>query len=391
MRKLGPLIKQAESKAFIQQNLTVDSSSLLFKYGKEADKRLLIEQIAARQKTRKKLPDFYENFSLILPPSENLEQCTSSELAHFKANLVEAYPKFTDLTGGLGIDFIHFAKKARESTYVEPNSNLFEIACYNFEQLNLDFQAFNSKAEDILAELPFQDLIYIDPSRRDESNNKIVKLEDYLPSVFDIYAILATKCQRLIIKCSPLIDWRRYLEKLPHCEELWVLSQRNECKEVCFCLNFALEPSQIDLEIKTFNLQDTEVQIFINKYRENKAADFGPINNYLYLPNSSIMKAGSMDLVAEKFGLFKLGANTNIYSSPDLANSFPGRIWSVNQIHKPYSKALKGKQFNVVSRNFFDKASVIEKKLKLKNGGSNYLLAFSTNNGAFFVEASIIN
>lgn len=391
MRKLGRLIEQAESQAFIQQNLKVDSSSLLFKYAKDADKKLLIEQIAARQKTRKKLPDFYENLALILPPSENLEQCTSSELAEFKAGLVNGYQKFTDLTGGLGIDFIHFAKKAQESTYVEPNGSLYELARYNFEQLDLTFQAFNSKAEDILKKLPFQDLIYMDPSRRDGSNNKIVRLEEYLPSVFDLYASLSSKCKRLIIKCSPLIDWKQYLAKLPHCEELWILSQRNECKEVCFCLNFALEPAQINIEVKTFNIQDADVQIFINKYDEGKVANFGPINNYLYMPNSSIMKAGTMDLAAEKFGLLKLGANTNIYTSSDLVNSFPGRIWSVNQVHKPYAKALKGRQFNVVSRNFYDKASVIEKKLKLKSGGSNYLLALSTNDAASFVEASIIN
>ena len=391
MRKLGPLIEQAENKAFIQNNLQENSAILLFKYGKDSEKRLLIEQIAGRQKIRKKLPDFYENTSLLLPPSENLEQCTSSELAKFKSEIITNYHKFSDLTGGLGIDFIYFARNAKESTYVEPNSSLFELACYNFQQLKLRFHAYNEKAEDILEKLTLQDLIYIDPSRRDGSNKKIVKLEDYLPSIFDLYPALASKCKKLIIKCSPLIEWRSYLEKLPHCEEVWVLSQKNECKEICFFLNFTLDPNQITLQIKTYNLQDAEVQIFINNYQEKNTIIFGSINNYLYMPNSSIMKAGLMDSVAEKHELHKLGVNTNIYSSAQLHKTFPGRVWSVNQIHKPYSKTLKGQQYNVVSRNFFDKASEIEKKLKLKSGGTKYLIALNTNESSYFVEASLIS
>jgi len=391
MPKLAQLIKKEENRRFIKQNLKVDSSTLLFKYAKDTDKKLLVEQIAARQKTRKKLPDFYTNLELILPPSENLEQCTSSYLASFKANLLNDYSSFTDLTGGLGIDFIHFASKAKESTYVEPNSNLFRLALHNFKVLNLSPRAFNAKAEEVLDGLPFQDLIYMDPSRRDGANNKIVRLEEYLPSIFGLYASLSKSSKRLIIKCSPLVEWRQYLDQLPHCEEIWVLSQGNECKEICYLLNFELKPQEVQLKVKTYNLQNTDTQIFINNYPSTIEIKFGGIGKYLYLPNSSILKAGIMDSLAAEFGLFKLGANTNIYSSEDLKKSFPGRIWTVNQIHKPYAKELSGRQFNVVSRNFFDKASVIEKKLKIKSGGENYLLALSTNKRSFFVEAHITN
>ncbi len=391
MLKLAQLINKEDNRNFIQQNLTKDSSSLLLKYAKDDEKKLLIEQIAARQKTRKKLPDFYNNLELILPPSENLEQCTSTELASFKSSLINDYQSFTDLTSGLGIDFFHFARKAMESTYVEPNAYLFSIAQHNFKQLNLNHQSFNAKAEDVLEQLGFQDLIYMDPSRRDGVNAKIVRLEEYLPSIFELYSTLAKKCKRLIIKCSPLLEWRSYLSKLPHCEELWILSQRNDCKEICFVLNFSVEPSNINLRIKTYNLQDTDVQIFINKYPTAVESKFGPIASFLYMPNSSIMKAGIMDSLAAEFDLKKLAANTNIYSSEILKPSFPGRIWSVNQIHKPYAKELKGSQFNVVSRNFFDKASVIEKKLKIKSGGSKYLIALSTNDSSYFVEATITN
>ncbi len=390
MPNLGPLIEQAESQDFISENLKENTSTLLFKYGKDAAKRLLIEQIAARQKIRKKLPDFYQNTALLLPPSENLEQCTSSELAQFKSELFTGYHTFSDLTGGLGIDFIHFSKKSKESTYVEPNASLFDLACYNFQKLDLQFQAYNQKAEDILESLPFQDLIYIDPSRRDGNHKKIVSLEEYLPSIFELYASLASKCQRLIIKCSPLIEWRSYLEKLPHCEEVLILSQRNDCKEICFCLNFNLDPKQIAVKLKTYNIEDTGLQIFINNISDQKAVSFGSINNYLYLPNSSILKSGLMDSVAVEYGLSKLAKNTNVYSSDEVYKDFPGRIWSVNQIHKPYSKELKGRQFNVVSRNFFDKASTIEKKLKIKSGGAKYLIALNTMDSPYFIEASLI-
>jgi hypothetical protein len=103
------------------------------------------------------------------------------------------------------------------------------------------------------------------------------------------------------------------------------------------------------------------------------------------------MKAGLMDVAAAKMGLLKLGLNTNVYSSDKYLPDFPGRIWSVDQVHKPYAKVLKSRKFNVVSRNFFDKASHIEQKLKLKTGGLKYLIAVNTKEGAFFIEASLLN
>jgi hypothetical protein len=391
MLKLKKLIEKEENINFIRDNLKADISKLLFKYAKNEEQKLLIGQIAARQKIRKKLPDFYSNLSLILPPSENLEQSTSTELAEFKANLVDDYQSFTDLTGGLGIDFIHFAKKAKHSTYIEPNKELFDLATHNFNTLGLKFDSVNEIAENSIKHLNHQDLIYIDPSRRDSDQTKIVRLEDYLPSVFSLYSSLAKKCKALIIKCSPLIAWQTYLEKLPHCQELWIISHRNECKEICFYLNFEKKPDQSNLIIKTYNLQKSDIQILFNNFRDEFQVKIGPITRYAYLPNSSIMKAGLMDVAAAKMGLFKLGLNTNVYSSDKYFPDFPGRVWSVDQVHKPYAKVLKAQQFNIVSRNFFDKASVIEQKLKLKIGGLKYLIAVNTKEGAFFIEASLLN
>jgi hypothetical protein len=391
MLKLKKLIEKDENVRFIRDNLKSDISKLLFKYAHDEDQKLLIGQIAARQKTRKKLPDFYANLSLILPPSTNLEQSTSSEIAEFKASLTNDYQNFTDLTGGLGIDFIHFAKKAKLSTYVEPNISLFEIATHNFKALGIEFEAINDIAENSLEHLDQQDLIYLDPSRRDADQTKIIRLEDYLPSIFTLYKSLSKKCKALIIKCSPLIAWQTYLERLPHCQELWIISHRNECKEICFYLNFEKKPDPSQVIIKTFNLQKSDIQILFNNILDEFQVTIGPICRYAYMPNSSIMKAGLMDVAAAKLGLPKLGQNTNVYSSDKYMEEFPGKIWSIDQVHKPYSKALKAKQFNVVSRNFFDKASVIEQKLKLKTGGLKYLIAVNTKEGPYFLEASLLN
>jgi len=83
--------------------------------------------------------------------------------------------------------------------------------------------------------------------------------------------------------------------------------------------------------IKTVNLLKNKAnQIFNFEEQEEKRAQVdytSELLQYLYEPNSSVMKSGAFNLVAERFGLKKLHKNTHLYTSNELMPDFPGRIF----------------------------------------------------------------
>jgi len=125
---------------------------------------------------------------------------------------------------------------------------------------------------------------------------------------------------------------------------------------------------------------------------KNAAAKFARPLTYLYEPNASILKAGSFKLVGEKFSLFKLHPSTHLYTSGDLIQNFPGRIFKISGFVKPDPKMLKevfpeGKA-NVITRNYPRSPEELKKKTKLKDGGELYLIGFSGEVEKFLVAAT---
>ncbi|MDZ7846101.1 MAG: hypothetical protein U5L96_04715 [Owenweeksia sp.] len=79
-----------------------------------------------------------------------------------------------------------------------------------------------------------------------------------------------------------------------------------------------------------------------------------------------MLEAGLQDAVANKMKLDKLHPQSHLYTSDQLIQDFPGKGFALQEIHRPWSKSLKGQRLNVISRNFTEKANVIAHKLRLK-------------------------
>ena len=98
---------------------------------------------------------------------------------------------------------------------------------------------------------------------------------------------------------------------------------------------------------------------------------------YLYEPNSSIMKAGAFKVLGEHLDLKKLHPNTHLYTSEILAEGFPGRSFRVQSVvkydKKEILKHLPQKKANIAVRNFPDDVATIRKKTRIKPGGDVYL------------------
>lgn len=374
---LKNLIDQIDSQKFIEEHLQDSVAKLLFKYSNDSNRRLLIEQIASRQAIRKKLPSYYQNLDLILAPKQNLEQSTNEAIAKFRATLLGGGKSLVDLSAGFGVDFRFLVEHFEEAKFVEPNLDLLDFSRINLSQLlpEKKIAFFNQSAEEfLLHDSDSVDLIFIDPSRRDETHQRVINLDDYSPNLFEILEPILKRSKRLYVKLSPMLSIVQLLKDFSDLSEIWVLSERNECKE----LGLLFDPSigKSNTLLRTFDLQKDEVLAFEAPYANRISIDLEEPMDYVYLPNSSILKADLQDHCASKFDLSKLDTNSNLYTSNRFITSFPGRKFKVINKLKPYDKSLMKGAYQVISRNFPDKAQQIEAKLKLKpKSGAPFIIA----------------
>ena len=136
-------------------------------------------------------------------------------------------------------------------------------------------------------------------------------------------------------------------------------------------------------DIITVNLTKTDQNFSFNYEEEsNSIVDYSEPLNYLYEPNASILKAGAFNSICNKYDTKKIAPNTHLYTSEELVENFPGRTFKTEQI-LPYApkkfKKLGITKANVSCRNFKDKPEQVKKKLKIKDGGDTYLIAFNNS------------
>ncbi len=394
------LISTPEAQEYLSANESIDEKKLVL-----AKKEILgisssqmAIQIIGRRKAKLKLPSWYQATSIVYPPSGNLEQSSSEATAKFKAALIQSelidFNLLVDLTGGFGVDTFFLGKLFLEVIHIEPNENLSSITAHNHRLLGASILHVRQTAEEYLkANTKRADLFFIDPSRRSESK-KVFKLADCQPNIAALQEVLFSFSNFILTKASPLLDIQQALRELKHVTKVVVVSVENECKELLFLQKFGFEGEPI---IDTVNLSNegSVVERFLFTASEEKAATvvFSSPLDYLYEPNASILKSGAFKLVAEKFGLRKLQANTHLYSSPNLFTDFPGRVFKIEALN-PTLQLLKellpeGKA-NVATRNYPLSAQELKKKLKLKDGGEKYVIGFSDQKKKTIVLASRI-
>lgn len=345
-----------------------------------------IQQIKGLQIAKKKLPTYYQNKRIIYPPHLALEQCSSEHTALYKASIVSRGSRMIDLTGGFGIDFSFLAPLFDEAVYVEQQAELVSLALHNFETLGL--RHVTVKKDDgvnYLYNSESVDFIYLDPARRNNLGNKTVLIEDCSPNILEIQSELDNKAECVMIKLSPMLDITLALKSMTNITSVHIVSVDNECKELLFIKK--RNSSISDIQFQCVNIKDSEIQQFsFNKNDEIEAKSIytSLIATYLYEPNSSIMKAGAYNIIAERFDLKKLHSNSHLYTSDSFVNDFPGKKFKVVAVFSLNKKELKNymkniEQANVAVRNFPMKAEELKSKLKIKDGGNQFVFGTTTS------------
>ena len=348
------------------------------------DMREAVTQIEGWQSARDKLPAWAATEGIVYPPRISMEQCSSEATALYKASIARG-ESLADLTGGFGIDCSYMARSFKRVTYIERNHLLCRIAKENFALLELDhIEILNGNSEECLPAMPAQEWIFIDPARRDSEGRKVVALSDCEPDVTALEPLLLEKAQKIMVKCSPMLDIKAACRQLAHVSEVHIVAVNNECKELLFILGGSKgDPTPticVNIQrgdISSFSFTDEEEANATITYSDR-------IGRYLYEPNAAIQKSGCTRTLSQRLHVAKLHPNSQLYTSDNLIEDFPGRIFTVERVcgfSKSEIKEIQAlKQANITVRNFPESVQLLRKKLKLADGGDNYIFATTLAN-----------
>jgi len=367
---------------FIRQHTDDDVRQLALQGGRypEVDLTYALEQIAGRQKARVKLPSWAALDGIIYPSHLSMEQCSSEATARYKASIAGTGDLLVDLTAGFGVDMAFVSPNFRHAVSVEQNASLCSVSSQNFEQLGLKHvKVICGDGVDYLHQMGHADLLFIDPARRDEHGGRTYGIADCSPNVLEIIDEMVEKSSRVMIKLSPMLDWRKAVDDIgghrANVNEVHIVSVNNECKELLLVVSKEATP------VHVFCVNDTDMFDF--EAGNHLATEFLSVErspHYLYEPNASIMKAGAFDLVANRFGITQVGKNSHLFVSDTPLQSFPGRSFVIDNIvsmnKREVKKALKDvSRANISVRNFPMSVAELRRRLKLKDGGDVYLFA----------------
>lgn len=349
------------------------------------DMRGAVTQIEGWQSAREKLPAWAATEGIVYPPRISMEQCSSEATALYKASIARG-ESLADLTGGFGIDCSYMAQGFKSAFYIERNPLLCDIARHNFKLLGLGkIKIINGDSQEIIPTLPALDWIFIDPARRDGDGRKVVALSDCEPDVTELEEQLLQKARRVMIKCSPMLDIKAACRQLAHVSEVHIVAVNNECKELLIILD---RESNGDLvTTKCINIRKDAIDTFCFKESEEREKErkySSGVGKFLYEPNAAIQKSGCHATLTDEYNIGKLHPNSQLYTSDNLVEQFPGRIFTVERVcgfTKSEIKEIQAlRQANITVRNFPESVASLRKKLKLADGGDRYIFATTLAN-----------
>lgn len=355
------------------KNQEVDLNRLAFKKSPFVDvsTKELIEQITSRNKIKKKLPTWYNSENILYPPPLNLEQTSSEITAKYKASIISG-DSLADITGGFGVDSYYFLEKFKNVTHFEINESLSLLSKHNFEQLDKEIKVVTGNGLKLIQNKKY-DVIYIDPSRRNQQKGKVLFLKDYEPNIIQHLDYLLTIAPVILIKTSPMIDISKGVSDLKNVSEVHIVATQNEVKELLWVLT---KESVEETKVIAVNYTNKRTTLFKVNYNKLYTASYSNPKMYLYEPNASILKSGAFNAVSQKYSLNKLAKHSHLYTNDALID-FPGRCFQIKEMvtytKKEVKKKITGLKANVTTRNFTETVSQLKKKWKISDGGNTYL------------------
>ncbi|MDE5794292.1 MAG: hypothetical protein K2I08_06200 [Muribaculaceae bacterium] len=392
---------------FIRRHANDDVNALRLKYAGKGNRDIDFEmefaliQIEARRKTRKKLPSFLSHPEFVFPTLLSAEQASNEAVARLHASLISSSSRLLDLTAGLGVDDISFAKKGINVTACEIDYNKCEALQHNSKVMGVSDKlsiVYGDSIGFVRDSKEQFDVVFADPARRNDSGGKLHALSDCQPDILAAMHDILSISPRLLVKSSPLLDLSLIRNTVSDLKHIYVVCYKGECKEVLIDIQKGAKYEgvtvvDIDMEgeISRFHTEfsTAESKSKVSMCDRKKAEEY----KYLYEPNAGIMKTSAWStLIAKYQDLRKADTNTHIFLSDTLYSDFPGRVMQIlSEPDKKALKALKGTKINIVARNHPLSAPQITNKYSLMTGSDKFLYAFRYRNIPTFLVVSPIS
>ena len=380
------------TEQFIREHLKADVRTLALSARPDGvDMQYALTQISGWQAARLKVPLWAATEGIVYPRHLSLEQCTSQYIAQYKASFIEnrlgSGFKMADITGGMGVDCFFISRSASKVYYNEMSAELCDCARANFKALGRpEIEVNHSTAEDYIASLTADslDLIYLDPARRGDAGRKLVSISDCQPDTVALQDDLLRIAPNVMVKLSPMLDISRALTELKHVSSAFIVGLEGECKEITLLMqrDFDAEPTITAVDIKS----DGTPESAVSSAKSTDNALPLPIaspeqlqpGTYISEPSAPYMKSALFRTIAAQTTTALLHPDTHLFWSKEKPESFPGRTFQIQGII-PFDKKslapLIKTQANLSVRNFPESAPALQQRLKLRDGGSRYLIA----------------
>ena len=375
---------------FIREHAEADVRQLALRKLKnpEVDLMYALEQIAGRQKARIKIPSWAVKDGMIYPPHLSMEQCSSEQTARYKAGIAGKGELFVDLTAGFGVDTAFIAEGFQRVVSVERQERLCQIAAENHKRLGLkQIEVICGDGIAYLHQMSHADLLFMDPARRDAYGGRTYDISDCEPNVLELIGEMTQKADRVMLKLSPMLDWRKAVEDLQSrrvspvfVNEVHILSVANECKELLLIVSRDEKP----LHVYCVNNDDV-FDYLAGQLRQPLICSRITKPCFLYEPNASLMKAGCFGEISERYQLAQLDDNSHLFVADRVIPDFPGRCFVVEQMtsmnKREMKQALAGiTKANIAVRNFPLSVADLRKRLNIKDGGDVFIFATTVAN-----------
>ncbi len=324
----------------------------------------LISQVQLRRRAHTRIT----NADQMLFTKKGLEQCSSTVLASYHAQLFAPYRHIADLCCGIGHDFIHLAANKTTAYAVDNNVDTLATCAYNTSSADINNATFISdNAENFSFNV---DVIFADPDRR-TSARRIINPEEMSPSLSAILS-LHKFCAGMAIKLSPAIDYEKI--NYPQAYTLEFIAENNQLKEILMCTACLATPGINKKAIilpAMLTMTDNTPQSSI----------ISPIMSYLYEPNVAIIRAHLVQHLAAELNCSRINEHIALLTSDEEISTLYAKCYSVHKIIKHDMKLLKKilknqKIGNLVIKTRGYPLTVEEFRKKIKLNGKNSATLF---------------
>ena len=409
--------------AFVQEHIGDDLTRLILDRKKwpDIDMDLAVSCIQSRRKLKGKVQEWFSNPDLIFPVGLSAEQCSSSATGIYKSGLAlriaDGRPfRLADLTGGLGVDSWYFSKKASQVWYHEMQEKLCTAAEHNFQSLNVENIVVRNvistpeTIDGILSEAR-PDIVYMDPARRGEGGKKVFLIEECTPDVLTLKEQIFRHCRHILLKLSPMADITMACSRLgTTCREVHIVATGGECKELLIWMDrewageytiTAVElPSGFpDMDPATFSFCSSEEKIATASTRPRNDVMLSSRDTllssraesrdlFLFEPGKALMKAGCFNLIANRFGLMKLGVSTHYYVTESAAKADElkpyGKVYMILSAQPLDKRSIKAAgaaypRAEVTARNIPMDTETLRKKLGVTSGDDAHIFGLKSD------------